>query len=188
MPFPCVLWLGNSLSLPFFYASHQVFINMDKILLSLLFMLTATISLSFSSYKRCSIPLVVFVALCWTCFTMPIPLLYWGTQHSSCCSLVLNRGKRAPSGYMLWAAFAVCWVHIAGSWSACPPGPLGPSLQSCFPAGQPSACTGVWQYSSSAVRLWTSPLLNFIRLLFALFSSFLFSLVALPSLSGNTAL
>ena len=43
----------------------------------------------------------------------------------------------------VFAARVHCW-----SWSAwCPPGPAGPSLQSCFPVSWPPACTGAWDCS-----------------------------------------
>ena len=40
------------------------------------------------------------------------------------------------------------------------PESLGPFLQSCFPAGQPPACTGVWSYSTLGAGL-TFPFLQF---------------------------
>lgn len=52
---------------------------------------------------------------------------------------------------------AYCWLMF--NW--CPPGPLGPSLQSCFPAGWTPAHTGACSYSCPRVGFciflcWTS--------------------------------
>lgn len=65
----------------------QLFIHIDKITLSLLFSrLSSPSSFSLSSYDKHSSLFIFFVALCWTCTTLSMSLLYWGvqnwTQHS----------------------------------------------------------------------------------------------------------
>lgn len=48
---------------------------------------------------------------------------------------------------MLWTSL---WRgHITDFCSTCSPGLPAPSLQSCFPAAWPPACTGAWGYSSA---------------------------------------
>ena len=106
----------------FFTPSHQVFIHIDKIPLSLLFSrLSCPSSLSLSSCERCSSALI-FVALHWTCSGKSMSLLYWGaqhwTQHTSCVSPVLSRGAGSPP--------STCWPRSA--W--CSPGGWWPSLPS----------------------------------------------------------
>jgi len=74
-----------------------------------------------------------------------------------CCIQILQEQKQ--SSLTLWGGsctnaklwfICISWPqwHTAGSWATCcPPGPPGPYLQSCFPAGQPLTCTDAYSYS-----------------------------------------
>lgn len=77
-PYPLVLSLSTSeksLALPSVLSPHQIFIHIDKIPLSILFCrLNHPSSFSFTSYKRCSSPLMIFVALDWTCSSESVSL------------------------------------------------------------------------------------------------------------------
>uniref|UniRef100_A0A8B9QH24 Glycoprotein endo-alpha-1,2-mannosidase n=2 Tax=Apteryx owenii TaxID=8824 RepID=A0A8B9QH24_APTOW len=84
-PLPLILSLGttekslapSSLDPPIRYLYLLI-----RISLSLLFSrLNRPSSLSFFSYKQCSSPLIVFVALCWTCSSRSVSVLYWGAQN-----------------------------------------------------------------------------------------------------------
>ena len=77
-PYPLVLSLGTtekSLALPSVLSPHQILIHIGEIPLSLLFSrLNHPSSLSFSLYERCSNPLMIFVALGWTCSSKSVSL------------------------------------------------------------------------------------------------------------------
>ena len=104
-----------------------------------------------SSYKRCSSPLTISVSFCWTHSSKSTSPLHWGaenwTQYLSWVSPGLSRGEdHLPTVCQQCSSQCSpggCWPplpqrHTAGTWSACcPPGPPGPSLQSCFPDGRP---------------------------------------------------
>lgn len=69
--------------------SHQVFIHMDQILLSLLFSRwTHLRSFSLSLYDRCPSSLIAFVVLHQSCSSNPMSSLYWNCwcagPHYSC--------------------------------------------------------------------------------------------------------
>lgn len=81
-PYPLVLSLGSSkkgLALPSVLLHHQMFIHIDRIPPSLLFSrLNRARSPHFSSYERCSSPLMIFVAHGWTCLSKSMSFLNWG--------------------------------------------------------------------------------------------------------------
>lgn len=80
----------------FFTALYQVFLNIDKIPLSLLFSkMNRTHFHSLSSYVRCSSSLIISVALCWTSPVFPC-LSYIRIQHSRSAWPVLHRGEGSP--------------------------------------------------------------------------------------------
>lgn len=65
--------LGSSFFTPFL----QVFEHMGKLFLSLFFFLLSSVSsFSLSSFMRCSNPLIILMALCWSPFSVAISLLY----------------------------------------------------------------------------------------------------------------
>lgn len=84
---------GSFLALFFYVLMHN-----GKIFLTLLFFRPNTPrSLSLSSCRRCSSPLIIFVVLFGTLSSSSVSLLYWGdwdrTQYSRCASPSLGRKK-----------------------------------------------------------------------------------------------
>lgn len=76
------VWLKKAW-LHLFCLPHQIFIY---ILVRSLWAFTypgwaVSSSFNFPSHGRCSIPLLTFMALCWTCFIRSMSVLYWGAQH-----------------------------------------------------------------------------------------------------------
>lgn len=126
---------------------------------------------------------------CWThsnihvCLVLVTPALATALQV---CPTLLSRGPGSPpqpSGDAPPVA-ALAQGHIAGLWSSCAPGPSGPSLPGCSPAGQSE---------SVLCRAWFLPrgrkLLSFMNTL-AFFSRLVGSLsvVAKPSHVSTTSL
>lgn len=68
------------LHLLYFPPTYHLFMQTDKICLSLLFYRLTALALSLSSYENCASPLIIFLALCWTQFSKSISFLYWGDQ------------------------------------------------------------------------------------------------------------
>lgn len=100
-----------------FTSPHQVFIDLHKILLSLLFSRpNSPSSLSLSLYYRCSSGLVTFVALHWTNSSMSMSFLCWEaqkrTQHSRCVSAVLSRGEGSPFSISWWCSSSCSLVRM----------------------------------------------------------------------------
>ena len=155
----------------FFIPSHQVLIHIDKMCdePSLLQAKKSQLSQALLLKDACvtSESLWPFAGLaavrpCLSCTGQP------STGHSTPdgASPVLTRGEGSP--------LSTCWQtspewspggcrpalphsHTAGSWAACcPAGPPGPSLETCFPATQPPACTGPWGYSCPGAGLCVS--------------------------------
>lgn len=128
----------------FFTFSHQVFICIDKILLSLLFFkLNRTISLSPSSYAKSLKNLHSTMEL--ACSSMPMSILFWKAQWLTLqISPELTTGEGSlPITCCQHFSYCVAECYwslsqkiIAGLWSiCCPPGHPAPSLQRCFPDG-----------------------------------------------------
>lgn len=105
-------------------------------------------SLSLSSYERCSSPLIIFLAFCWTLFSIFRSALYWraqnGKQYSRCgltteeqrCK-IMSLDQLAILCLMhptkLLAYFAAADIlGLCSVW--CPPELSGPPLSNCFPA------------------------------------------------------
>ena len=144
--------------------SHQVFVYVDKILLSFS-RLNSPGSFNHSSLDRFSSPLTIIVALCWAHSSTSMSLL---TGHSTAdvASPVLKREGSAPSldllemlflmqAWRLLAFFAArspCWL-VVSFLSARTPRAFPARLLSSRLA---SACTGTWGCSSPGGRLCKS--------------------------------
>lgn len=103
-------------------------------------------SLSLSAYEKCSVPFIIFEPFAGL---SPVALVL----DTGVTSKVLSRGEDhlpSPAGNTLHNAAQVAvgflpWGCLASSCSTCfPPGHPGPFFQSCFPAFQSPACTGIW--------------------------------------------
>lgn len=84
-----------------FYSYHQVFININKILLSLLFSrLSSPSFLSISLYERCSESLIIWEDFHQTWTSMFMSLLHWEardwTRYFRCVSALMSRGEESP--------------------------------------------------------------------------------------------
>lgn len=65
----------------FFIPAHQLFVHIDKVLLSFPFSRLNTVCfLSLSSHERCSSPLILLTVLSWTHSSKSMPFLYSGAQ------------------------------------------------------------------------------------------------------------
>ena len=126
--------------------------------------LTSPRFLSLSSSEKCSWPIITFVTLCWTCFSMSVSFSHWGgenwTQQSSCAlTSAEQRGRITSFGLLstlflmqprlVWAPFTVrvhCWLMITQNhkgllcWAAFQPVSLQLSSisRSLWMAAQPS--------------------------------------------------
>jgi len=144
--------------------SHQIFIHMFKLPLSLLlYRLKSPISPSlliqeiFKSLTNLHGPAKDLALVC--------PSWHWGfqdcTQHHKCCPQIAEKQDRIPSLDLLTKLGRLLALfskrHVVESYSAgCPPGRPGPALLSCFPVSQPLVCTGEWGYSFPGAELATS--------------------------------
>lgn len=112
----------------------------------------------------CSSPFSMFVAFHWSLFTMSTLLLKWRAQNwKPCSSCDLSRAEQR--GKITFINLLATLPDVAqdslgkevltnaGSCSLwCPPGPIAPFLQSCFPTGWPSDLTSTCSYFSMSVR------------------------------------
>lgn len=108
----------------------------------------------------CSLLLDLLQYVCFSCAgesRLDTQLQMWPHQHS------VKRNGHLPlsaSNILLIAAQDVIGIKLhttACSYSIpCLPEPASPSLQSCFPVGCSSACTGAWGYSSPSAGIGTS--------------------------------
>lgn len=127
--------------------SLQVFIYINKIPLSPLFSrLSSPSFLGHFLYERCFIPLVIFVALCWTVSRMSVHLIFaeeprTGHGTPDTASLGLKGTGSLPLSCWQCSSYCSTGCHclsspqgeIVGSWAnQCSPGPSGPSLQNCL--------------------------------------------------------
>ena len=143
-------------------------LSTDNIPSQLLFsMLNSPRALCLSSYRRCTRPVSIFVALCWTLSRRSLSFLNWGAQHWLSApdgpSSQQSRGTHLPALLPMLSATHTgqplafsATGHTAGSWLTCwPPARVGAVPQSSFPAAQPPACTDACSYSSPHVGLYT---------------------------------
>ena len=88
-----MLSLANTASASGFFntSCHQVFIHMDKFPSSLLFS-----RLNNPSSQPLLGQWIIFMALCWTHFHMPMSPLSWEPSTGHCVSPGLSRGERSP--------------------------------------------------------------------------------------------
>jgi len=140
--------------------------------LSLLFpRLKTPSSLSPCLHGRCSSPLIIITALCWTASTKLMSLVLWSPQMDLALQIwpqqCLVEGKdHLPQPFDNDLPNVTqdvgCWPSlmqglIAGlSSTSCPPVCPGVFLLNCFPASWPPACTGLWGYFSSGTGDCTS--------------------------------
>jgi len=110
---------------------------------------------SLSSYGRCSRPLIIFVALCWTASRRSLSVLMWGprTGHSILNMASLGQSRMGESPPL------TCWPPLAflASRAHCSKGTCcpGPSLQSSSTAGHPLFWTDECHYSFPGASLYT---------------------------------
>lgn len=118
---------------------------------------------SLSSYSKCSSPLIIFVALYWTCSSNSRSFLCREAlkemQHSRSSLSSTEQRCRITSLNLLATVFLLvaflatrvhCWLGV----TFLLPGSQGPSPKSCFPAGRCLGYAGTQDYSS---KLCISP-------------------------------
>lgn len=128
-PWPLVLPLGTTGKSQALSFSHFL------ILLSFLCSrLDSPSSHSLSLHEKCSSPLFIRVALCWTHSSMSMSLLYWGAQHWAQWACNGHRLPVMPGSSQCTNA-EVGWCHPGGFTSPCytwpfEPSPLSPTSSS----------------------------------------------------------
>jgi len=133
-------------------------------------------ALSLPSFRRCSNPFIIFVALCWTLSRRSLSPLNCGAQNWTQCSRCGLKGAQQRGRITSLALLATLFLMHSGiplpflaskahccSWPTCwPVGHPGPSLHSSSPAGLPPAYTDPCGYSSPHAGPYTCPHCRFL--------------------------
>lgn len=133
-------------------------------------------SLSLSSYNWCSDPFI------WCLDRLnPQVLVACTEKHGTGCQMWSHQVLIEKNIHLPYPAGRPCAVQLLAfflsrvhCWlmkTLCPPRPWGLFLRRRFPASWPPSYTGVWSYSSKALRLCTSLIVIFFFLLIPIFGS-----------------